>query len=331
MAGELWRATAQIGVETTYGTAVAASRKMYYEDPMFQRTRAPRPWKFATGTRDNVRNFTLGPQVVAAQSIKMPLSASEIIEALLTGINGTVTPTQPNAGSDPTCYLWTFTPGTSLKSATVEWQDGANPWHVSGCYTDTIEIAGSADQQNSFTTSVFGSDLVAGALTGSLADRTPDFIEGWETKMYIDAYAGTPGTTVKSGTLVNWNLKFTNNLGRKYFADNVNSLGAVTIGELGVDATLTFEASSASGLAEFANWDAVTERLVRLEFGQNTVISHAYKKFVTVDIPGAWSALDLGKTDAGTRVYEMKLQYVYDTTNLYGIQIRAQNTRSAAW
>lgn len=42
-------------------------------------------------------------------------------------------------------------------------------------------------------------------------------------------------------------------------------------------------------------------------------------------------AFDLGGSDEGTRVYELGLQYVYDTTNTYGLQIRAQNARSTAW
>jgi hypothetical protein len=71
--------------------------------------------------------------------------------------------------------------------------------------------------------------------------------------------------------------------------------------------------------------------LVRVEFGQNEVISGADKKFVTVDIPGAWEAVDLGGTDEGTRAYEMSLQYIYDTTNLFGLQIRAQNARTTAY
>ncbi|MDV7395930.1 hypothetical protein RZS08_31350, partial [Arthrospira platensis SPKY1] len=114
-----------------------------------------------------------------------------------------------------------------------------------------------------------------------------------------------------------------NNLGRKYFANNTISQGATTIGELAVTASLTFEASAAAAAAEFANWDAATKRLVRVEFGQNEVISGGDKKFVTIDVPGAWDAVNLAATDEGTRTYELGLQYVYDTTNAFGLQIRA--------
>ena len=75
----------------------------------------------------------------------------------------------------------------------------------------------------------------------------------------------------------------------------------------------------------------MTKRLVRLEFGQNEVIASSYKKFVTVDLPGAWSAVDLGGDDAGTRTYELTLETLYDTTNAFQAQIRAQSARTAAW
>jgi len=52
---------------------------------------------------------------------------------------------------------------------------------------------------------------------------------------------------------------------------------------------------------------------------------------VTIDLPGAWDGVDLGGTDKGTRVYEMSLQYIYDPTNAYGLQIRCQNARETAW
>lgn len=326
MAGELWRRIFQIGKETTYGTAVAATRIMYFgEDSGLTKEREPRPHRFATGSRSGVRDFTLGPSVVGG-TVSMPLSASEIIELLLLGVQGGVTPT---GGGTP--KLWTFVPGTSLESATLEYNDGAVARRAYGVHVDALTFTGSANGPNEVSATLFGKELEAQALTGALTHRVPDFIEGWETKLYIDAFGGTAGTTNIAATLINWDVSFGNQLARKYFADNTNTTGAVTTGEIEVTANLTFEASASQSATEFTNWLAATKRLVRLEFGQNVVISGGDKKFVTIDIPGAWSAYDLGQTDENTRAYQLTLQYVYDTTNAYGIQIRAQNARSAAW
>ncbi len=327
MAGELWRSTFQFGKETTVGTPVAATRRMYFrtDGSRLSRERTARPHRFATASRDNVRAFTLGSTMVGG-TLEMPLSASEVIELLLMTIKGGVTPT--GAG---TAKLWAFTPGESLDAVTAEWHDGARAWQAAGCYGNKLTIAGAVEEENKVTCEVFGLAMVQNALTGSLVERVPDFIEGWETKLYIDSFGGTPGSTQVTGTLINWSVEMDNKLERKYFAANTLNAGAIPIGELEVKAKLTFEASASAAATEFSNWDGATKRLVRLFFGDNEVIDGADKKFVTVDIPGAWEAYALGGSDKGTRTYELSLQYVYDVTNAFGLQIRAQNARSAAY
>lgn len=326
MAGELWRQYYQIGKETTAGTTVAATRRMYFnvDNSNLTRERPARPKKFATGTRDNVRAMTLG-SVEVSGSIEMPLSASEIIELLLMGIEGGVTPT----GSGP--YVWTFTPGTALDAATLEWYDGARGWDAGGMYVNKLTFEGSVEDEAMVKAELFGLNMAIATPTSSLTERVPDFIEGWETKLYIDNFGGTPGTTAVTGTLINWSVEIDNQLERKYFANNTQTAGALPIGELMVTAKLLFEASPAGTATEYGYWDAVTKRLVRLEFGQNEVISGSDKKYVTIDLPGAWDGVDLGQTDKGTRVYEMSLQYIYDPTNSFGLQIECQNSRSSAY
>lgn len=327
MAGELWRSYFQIGKELTPGTTVAATRRMYFDvdGSRLSRERDPRPHRFATASRDNVRAFTLGSTTVGG-AVKLPLSASEIIELLLMSINGGVTPTGAGA-----VKLWTFTPGNSLDSATLEWYDGARAWEAGGCLANKIKFSGNVKDAAMFEAEIFGLNWATTSMTGALAERTPDIIEGWETSLYVDAFEGTPGSTAVPGTLINWDIEIENGLARKYFADNTQDAGAITIGELGVTAKLTYEASPAAAATEFSNWDGVTQRLVRLMFGNNEVIDGSDKKFISVDIPGAWDAFDLGGTNENTRTYELGLQYVYDPTNAFGLQIRAQNARATAW
>lgn len=328
MAGELWRQVWACGLESVAGTSVAATRALFLEpESRLTRERESRPHRFATGTRDNVRAHTLGPQI-AGGTISMPLSASEIIELLLIGIKGGVTPTTPAAG----VYLWTFVPGsTALDPATIEWHDGARGLQLAGAYANTLRFAGNVRERNIVTAELFGHDLSIEAVTNVDRSRVPDIIEGWESKVYIDSHEGTPGGTNKANLLINWDVLINNQLGRKYWADNTNAMGAVVTGEIAVEATLLIEAANAQAATEFANWDADTPRLVRLEFGNNEVISGDYKKFVTIDLPGAWISFDLGQTDEGTRAYELRFQYVYDPTNQFGVQVRCQNSRATAW
>lgn len=436
MAGELWTQVWGIGKEVTPGLVVPATRRVYLREPMITRERAPRPYRFATGTRDNVRAQTLGPEMIGG-SISMPLSAGELVEWALAGIRGGVTPTTPGGATN--ARLWTFTPGTALDPMTIERKDGARNRQARGVYVGSMQIAGSVREENLLTCELFGlSDEPLDNLTAGLTDRIPSFHEGWETKLYIDAIGGTPGTTNIAGTLINWSVGFNNQMARKYFADNTLATGAVILGELDLTGQLLFEASSAQALTEYVNWDDQVGRLVRLEFGQNRVIdagtnevqtltitgtptggtftltyaghttaalpynataaqvqsalralgnigyqdvvcaggplpgagititfqgrlagtnvaaitttdsltggttpasaiatttagAAGMREYVTVDLPGQWSAFDLGQTDEGTRAYALTLQGLYDVTNAYGFQLRAQNARTAAY
>lgn len=327
MAGELWRSYFQIGLESTAGTTVAATRRMYWDvdTSKFSNTRPPNVHRFATASRETVRAFTLGSTEIGG-TIKMPLSASEIVELLLMGIKSGVTPT----GAAST-KLWTFTPGTTLSPATIEWTDGARAWKMGGCYVNKLKFSGSVKGDSEVEAEIFAMNMAPTTMTGSLAERVPDFISGWETQLYIDAFGGTPGTTAVDGVLLNWNVEIDNGMGRKYMAANSQNATALTIGELAVTAKLTFEASAATAATEFTNWNAGTKRMVRLMLGNNEAIEMTTKKYVAIDIPGAWDAVDLGGSEDGTRTYELSLQYVYDTTNNYGLRIRAQNARGTAW
>lgn len=49
---------------------------------------------------------------------------------------------------------------------------------------------------------------------------------------------------------------------------------------------------------------------------------------VMLDIPGAWQTVDLGQTDAGTRVYKFGMTYVYDPTLGYGFSATCVTSRT---
>lgn len=261
--GQLWSGTLQIGKETTAGTAVAATRKLYTREPMLSIERDPRVHRFATTTRDNVRAYTNGP-VQAGGSLSMPMSADEIIEMLLIGVQGSVTPTTP--AGDTNGRLWTFKPAGALDSATLEWADGARTWQGVGFKGNSITITGAAGEANDLQVDLFGNDVVAGSLTGALSERVPTFFEGWQSRLYIDPFASTPGSTPIPGVLRNWTVTINNNLSRVYTADNTLAANRLTAGELDMTAQFTFDAYQSQSLTEFNNWAAGTQRLVRLEF-----------------------------------------------------------------
>lgn len=429
----------QWGRETTPGSAVAATRKMYFQDPSLSITRDPRVHRFMTGTRDNVRAYTNGP-IQAAGAVQLPLSADEILELLLISVQGGVTPTTPVGATN--ARLWTFKPAGSLDSATAEWDDGARVWQGAGIRGNQLQIQGANDAENSVSLDLFGTNVVAGSLTGALSERVPTFMEGWQTRFYVDPFTGTPGTTPVPGILRNWQVSNNNNLDRVYAANNTLGANRVTSGELDLTGSFTFDAYPGQALTEFNNWAAGTKRLIRLEFlgpadeieaganeaqtitvsgtpaggtfvtrllgiditlnyndtstlaqtAINTALAAAYgtgytvtvsggplpgtdltvtfsgsevsgrdipvmtlttnsltggtspnvayatttpgrsgRKQVQIDLPGAWTAVNIGGNANGIRTYELSFQAIYQTTIAAMAQILVQTDRATAF
>lgn len=171
-----------------------------------------------------------------------------------------------------------------------------------------------------------------GASKTPLTDRVPDTFQGWESKLYLDAFGGTAGTTLISNTLISWEVAIKNHLARKYFCDNTVSAGGVPMGELEVEVGLVYEANAA-GYSEYINWDQMAYRLLRLDLGNNGAVigTSALKKRIMLDIPCAYSAIDLSGDDNGTRTYKATAKYIYDATNAFGLRATVQTSRATAY
>lgn len=329
MAGELWREVLQIGKETTPGTAVPATRKLYGMNVSMSRTREARLHSFATGTPDQDRAQTLGA-VQAAGSFEMPLSADELIEAFLMSVQGGVTPTTPATAT--TTRLWTFKPGVAdLDSATIERDDAAKVKKLIGTRVDSIQFQGSVGGENKVTLNLFGTDYAdLSALTGSLSSRLPTFIEGWETKAFLDAAGGTPGTTALAG-LLDWNITIARNLGRVYTANNTLAANRIAPGVIKVSGSIGMDAQDSAAQSLVADWDAETYRILRLDWGNNETIETTFKRFVTLDVLAALTDPGFNDDDQAIRKYTFNFNGLYDTALAAMCQVRAQNDRTAAY
>jgi hypothetical protein len=246
--------------------------------------------------------------------------------------------TLPPSATPGPVYTWVFAP-SDLQPCTLEFNDGYNAWQETGVKANTVHIAGSVGADTIVTCDLFGTEAVysgqPGAtfsgMTPALTDRTPDFISGWETKVYIDPFGGTPGSTVMQHALTAWDFTLTNNLARKYFADDTVATGKVTVGALAVAGTFTIEGDS-HGLAEYLNRENAVKRVVRLEFGNNrSAGTGTAMKKIWVDIPGAWTTVDLTPEDQNTKVFRFGYNYVYDPTNAFPIRYTVVNARSTAF
>jgi hypothetical protein len=63
-----------------------------------------------------------------------------------------------------------------------------------------------------------------------------------------------------------------------------------------------------------------------------TTVGRSGRKFVAIDLPGAWTAVNLGGTSGAIRTMELSFSYVYEPTTLAaGVRILAQNSRTALY
>lgn len=174
----------------------------------------------------------------------------------------------------------------------------------------------------------------AGVNPTPLADRVPSFFPGWNMALYLDPFGGTPGTTPIVGSFINYKIAIKNNAGRKYYGDNTTATGTIVLGELNVSGEITIEGAAAA-FAEYNNYDAGTKRLARIVLGNSqydsAIGTSTSKPQVWIDLPCAWTAIDLTPEDAGTKIYKFTFNYVYDPTNAYGLQITTFSSRSAAY
>ena len=326
--GDTLLKVAQIGLEATRGTAVAATRKFYAKSIELDQDDGIDVNKQAgTGTYHHRRGVKKG-LIEAGSKITMPLDVRQILEFFQMAIKGGVTGAQQ---ATTTAYLWDWAPTLAtddLKSATLEHNDSNKQWEMPFSMIDELTIKGAASNDEvEVEVSLFGKSKDEAALTGALAEFTIYPIQGWEAKLFIDALGATAFTTNKVGTLIDYEWKVKNNLARKYFGDNTRSLSKISRGDVEVDLSLTLETTTDANI-EFSNYRSGTERLIGLELGNNRVIEGAYKEYVRLATPGVYTAAKLDE-DNQTTVWKIEGKNLYDATNAYPFKASVMVPRSA--
>jgi len=332
MAGEIWRSSSAAAKEVTPGTAVQpATIKLYWPEPSLTVAKAPTVHRSASGRRDSIFAVTFGPKEATGTTGPIPTSAEESLELCSMGISATPVITTPATGV--LTRLHTYKPG-DLQSATIEWFDGKRGWIGAGQKLNTLTFAGDITGEKTMTGELFGTDVVAGTVTATppLVERDPTFMQPFQGRLFVDGFGGTPGTTEMPGTLMNYSVQIQNNLSRVYTYDNTQAANRVIAGNLDVSASMTFDADSAFSIAEFNNWVDGVKRVVRLELQDETgFIETTLRRFITIDIPGIWTAVDLSGNNQGVRTYSLTFQSIYSATLAAMLQVRVQAAKLLAF
>lgn len=305
----------QAGLESTRGTAVAATRKLYAQiEPSYEK-----PLAFftdASGTFAARRRASYGRERVAFSATDMA-TYEDLAWWMQMAVKSAATPT----GSGSVGYTYAFTPtlaADDLKSMTLEFGESGNPYEADQVMVNSWTLRGDPDSDSEpawmFEAEMMGRTLTTTTYTASLTDRTTEPIVARGTKLYVDAIGGTIGTTQVTGKLINWTITGNNNIHYKAFAEDETAMAANKVGrgERTYDAEVTVEFDGDSGNLSFATLRAGTALLVRLQ-REGSTIATTYKKRLQVDLAAYVSSISFGDRE-GNMTATLGLQGFYDPT-----------------
>ena len=291
----------QIGFEATRGTSVAATRRLYVIDGEITKEVPQLHFPEDRGEFVMTREANLGDVIAGIQIRDAKATFEDIMVWLEMAVMGDEAP----AGIDP--YTWTYLPDLTtddLKTATIEWDDGANQWEVAFCMVNVLTIRGTKGDVWHVSAEVLGDDKVATTLTAALTDFTKEAALMTNTQIFIDSV--TIGTTQVTARLLEFEITITNNIAREFFAES-GVMQAINRGKREVAARVRLKFSS---LTEYNAWLAETTQKVRIRaIGSDGVANRK----IDIDLYGRWQSTSFAEVD-GMIYADLELLPIYDAT-----------------
>jgi hypothetical protein len=333
---ELVLQKAQAGIESTRGTGVAATRKIYAQvTPSYDRPLMD--FSDQTGTYFDRRRVAYGREKVSFSAVDIA-TYEDLPWWLGLGLKGGVSGSSDGHSTAP-AVTYTFAPAADaddLKSITLEYGEPGNVYESTQVMAQSWTLRGDADNDNEpgwmLDLSLIGRDRTTSSYTGSISDRTTEVILARGTKLFIDDAGGTIGTTQISGKLINFSITCELGLHLKAFMEDESTYAANKVGRsaLRVNGQFQFEFDSDT---EFAKYRAATpaQRLIRLEREGSQVHAiqaspslPATNRKATIDLWGYWNSFSHGDRE-GNMTATFGFAGFYDATAGKVIEVKVVN------
>lgn len=325
----------QLGKETTFGTSVAATRRM--------------PWRFNPTvdphwTYPDVDTGTLDPAIapyqmavdVTGQSTG-PLTADDAIYLFGAFLKGGVTP----SGPVDSAYTWQYdaaaTSADPFEIFSGEWGDevAGDQFGYGSGVLDQLQLEYPQDLGPIVHTGDwrFASADYPQAMTAGLSVETnPAWLYAADTRLYIDDVYGSIGISPIVDTMHGASIQMQGNVDVKRFANGSNTNFAAAgygRGARTMQTTFTF-AKSVPGIAEAVKWlnaDPV-ERFVALDTTSRAVIGAASHPSMRIRFAGYWFTRSDQAVNSNSAI-QLVCNHVYDPDLTHGpIDVRVINARS---
>lgn len=265
----------QYGVESTRGTAVAATKVLGAKPKGVPLDRQWTGVKFANGRRTQY-NAKRNDELLVRDSLTFDANSPLYFQALplfhQCSLDGTITPTETTGGQAD--YAWAVAPSLTAANDpdtfTLEQGDDTQFFETEFCMINSLKMAGTIPADGSAAPvtgefGYFGRQMTPTTKTASLSLPTGlEMMNAKLSRLYSDTtWAGIGGTELTS-VLRGWELEIITGNEPKYFGSANKYFDSYGEGQLGAMLTLDLE-GNATAQALYTLYQAGTERAVRLK------------------------------------------------------------------
>ena len=303
----------QIGLETTAGTAIAATTR----------------WR-GTGVIEDLRKLVYPEEdigyisgvdrsYVSQYGAKIelddtPATFEQLPYLLAMGVKSVIAGSADTGGAGKIYdYPFPTTAKNTIKTATIEGGDDQEAERMEYAFCESFKLSGKQGAAWMMSASLIGRQVGLNAFAAATLPTVEELLFG-KSKLYIDAVGGSIGGTLQSNTLLaaeiavdtGWHAKYTAD-GNLYF-----SYPEVRMPEIIVKATFVHNNVAQ---AEKVNWRAQTARLLRVLVNGSafTAGSSFSMKTAILDCAGKWEFGKLDEDD-GNDIVEGTMRARYDPT-----------------
>jgi hypothetical protein len=318
---------AQIGVEVTKGTAVAANKRLpsllfnFGVQASFTEVRS-------SGNKFPALEV-IGKEWSSVKAPTQPITYDEIVY-FLSSLFGYAAPVQQ--GATP-AYLWTHALSSSVedtvKTFTIEQGSAVRAHKAAYCQAMAMTLSGDRDKVD------FSADLLARAISdGITLTAAPTTIPqvpvlAKDVTVYVDSDSGDIGTT-KLNRLLSWEFSLANKIGPLWVVDKAQS-SYVSVVEMPIDASFKMMVEAdAEGMAFLPAMRTGDRQFFRVEIESDTEAGTAFPYAITLDMAGEIGDAPSEFSDKdGVYAIEFNFKAVHDATWGKAVEGSVMNTLAA--
>lgn len=305
----------QIGIETTAGTSVAAT-KIWRGRGALEDTRVMVFPEENVGYLGGV-NRVYTPKLEGKIELEETEATFEQLPYLLTaGILAQTSGSADGVGSDK-IYTYTLptTSANTISTLTVEGGDEDGEEEMEYAHCQKITLSGVAGEALMMSATLIGRQVVPSTFTNLSLPMVEEILCS-KGKLYIDLVSTTIGSSLKANTFRGFKLEIETGWTPKYTGDGQLYFSFIKNVGPKVKLDVTFEAD-ATMIAEKVLWRARTARQIKMLFEGSAVTTAgtAYsKKSLIITLAGSWEKFDVLGDEDGNNICHGTFQAAYDST-----------------